>query len=317
MDQAYPVEAFHFDQQKRRLVFVKAYIIDSCNYNCSYCYNKKPRTNEYLDLNKLLFFLKDVHKKTNKNIFLELIGGEPTLHPGFLEFCQNASNLDFIDTIYIYSNFSGRLQMYMDLIENKNIHLNLSWHSLQHDNNKQFYLKAKSIKNILDSKQKQRISFNIMLEHGNLDYALIMHTLICKLGFISEIAYVGDLCKINSIHRYSYSEDEYDKISQCIKINIQPETTIKLSDGSMQNYCMNDLMHIIDSNKISFCGWLCNAGIDRLYIHCDSNVYRCQQEFENGNTPIYSLDDGFQMQQPHKCTCEACICEGFVFKKKR
>lgn len=30
-------------------IFVKAYIIDKCNYNCSYCYNKKPRTLFELD----------------------------------------------------------------------------------------------------------------------------------------------------------------------------------------------------------------------------------------------------------------------------
>jgi molybdenum cofactor biosynthesis enzyme MoaA len=28
-------------------------IIDVCNYNCYYCYNKQPRTNIKLNLNKL------------------------------------------------------------------------------------------------------------------------------------------------------------------------------------------------------------------------------------------------------------------------
>ena len=62
------------------------YIADVCNYNCEYCYNKKPRTGKLLDLDKLLQFLIDMQQKTKKRIAVELIGGEPTLHPGMLDF---------------------------------------------------------------------------------------------------------------------------------------------------------------------------------------------------------------------------------------
>ena len=33
------------------------YIADVCNYNCEYCYNKKPRTGKLLDLDELYKFV--------------------------------------------------------------------------------------------------------------------------------------------------------------------------------------------------------------------------------------------------------------------
>lgn len=30
------------------LLYILAYVIDNCNYNCSYCYNKKPYTGKTL-----------------------------------------------------------------------------------------------------------------------------------------------------------------------------------------------------------------------------------------------------------------------------
>lgn len=316
MAQAYPVKAYHFDEEKRKLVFIKAYIIDSCNYNCSYCYNKKPRTSKQLDLRKLLLFLEDVHKKTSKNIFLELIGGEPTLHPGLLEFCQTASKLKHVNTIYVYSNFSSDVSLYANLMRMCKIELNLSWHSTQHDKaNRCFYRKAKELQNIIvhSPSYSKLVSFNIMLEHSNLSNALLMHNLICKLGLMSSIAYVGDLKNINSTNRYIYDKNEQQQIAQAMKMPLY-DVTIEFSNGAQQNYNMNDLMRILDYGEISFYGWKCNAGIDRLYMHCDSNVYRCQQEFENGYQPMYSMLDGHQMVLPHACSCKVCLCEGFVNK---
>jgi molybdenum cofactor biosynthesis enzyme MoaA len=42
---------------------IHLYIIDVCNYECSYCYNEMPRTNKSLDLNLVLKFIKNVHEE--------------------------------------------------------------------------------------------------------------------------------------------------------------------------------------------------------------------------------------------------------------
>ena len=316
MHNAHPVKAFHYDKAKRDLLFVKAYIIDKCNYSCRYCYNKQPRSSLQLDLSSLLHFLNDAHSKTQKNIFLEIIGGEPTLHPDMVYFCEHLSYCSYIDSIYVYSNFSAPLPTYIKLISLLNVHLNLSWHSIGIDKlNRCFYDKAKTIKRLVAQNQTTRIAFNIMLEHTNLNSAFIMHKLIHSLGFTAELAFIGDLKKINSTGRYAYDDDKRSKALE-IMSQALPEVTIVLSNGSLRNFSMNMLMHAVDSREISFFGWQCGAGIDRLYVHCDQKVYACQQEYENGYKSIYHLNDGFQKTSPIICKCEACICEGFVKKQR-
>ena len=76
-----------YSTDRSNMIFILAYIIDVCNYNCAYCYNEKPRTNKVLDLNRLYAFLEYLQKRTKKNIDIELIGGEPTLHPNLIDFC--------------------------------------------------------------------------------------------------------------------------------------------------------------------------------------------------------------------------------------
>jgi hypothetical protein len=69
-----------------------------------------------LNLHKIEDVLKQIHTYTNKNIFLELIGGESTLHPDLISFCKRIIDKQYIDTIYIYSNFSASINIYLELI---------------------------------------------------------------------------------------------------------------------------------------------------------------------------------------------------------
>ena len=62
--QKYPIKQYSTEQHADINMLV--YIADICNYNCEYCYNKKPRTNQLLDLEKLKTFLIDIQKNTNK-----------------------------------------------------------------------------------------------------------------------------------------------------------------------------------------------------------------------------------------------------------
>ena len=106
------------------------YIIDSCNYNCSYCFNE-PCTNKILDLDKLYFFITNVLiVQLNKEyIYLEIIGGETTLHPELLQFCKKIANVENIYTT-IFTNFSKPVEYYKQLIQIDNrIQFILSWHS--------------------------------------------------------------------------------------------------------------------------------------------------------------------------------------------
>ena len=85
----YPIEIYNEDFYSRPNSFrLLAYIVDSCNYNCEYCYNVFPRTHNVLDLNKVYDFIYQVIFKNKSYLHLDLIGGETTLHPELFNFCK-------------------------------------------------------------------------------------------------------------------------------------------------------------------------------------------------------------------------------------
>ena len=43
-------------------ICILAYVADVCNYNCEYCYNKKPRSNTLLDLHKLSILIDKLYQ---------------------------------------------------------------------------------------------------------------------------------------------------------------------------------------------------------------------------------------------------------------
>jgi len=127
-------------------------IIDKCNYNCAYCSTKNYRKNKnnYLNLNKLTTFIKNTKHLQNKKIIIQLLGGEPTLHPDLKKFIKENPNY----IINIYTNFSESINYYNDLLNFKNFELTISYH-FNNTNNTVYnffnkYIKLHNFKNIFN-----------------------------------------------------------------------------------------------------------------------------------------------------------------------
>lgn len=74
-------------------------IISSCNLKCKHCYlGDLKNANIKLGIDKIKEILIDAHELGAYH--LTLTGGEPTLHPNFLEILDFADNLGFMTTIF-------------------------------------------------------------------------------------------------------------------------------------------------------------------------------------------------------------------------
>lgn len=132
--------------QDKKIAAIIVNIIDICNYDCYYCYNKKPRTSMMLDLDKLFAFIQWFMDNINNNIILFILGGEPTLHPQLFDFCKKI-RLTYPNNVNcrIVTNFSYLLHKTIELLE-YGVQMNASWHSLPNDRyNKQFIEKIDKI----------------------------------------------------------------------------------------------------------------------------------------------------------------------------
>lgn len=292
------------------LLYILAYIEDNCNYNCSYCYNIKPYTKIQLNLIKLYKYIQYIKQKyPTKYIQLELIGGEPTLHPDLLDFCQKISKLNNI-YMTIYTNFSKDIDFYKTLLSiDSRISLILSWHSL----NKNFKDKFDLIPNIYI---QHNIIVSIIYEHNNINSALnIFDYIKNNYNDIKELNFplIEDNKRYCTL-KYTVNDlIEYKKRLQFIK----DKTHIKLVFNDKSTEIVNQHYFITnDENKI-FTRWLCYVGTDFCFIYFNGDICPCdgyKNKIKLGN--LYS-DNILKIKFNKKIFCEVkyCPCVFDVRKK--
>lgn len=288
-----------------------AFIIDCCNYNCEYCYNEFPRSNKKLDLNKLYFFISEILiKKLNKQyIYLELIGGEPTLHPALQSFCKKLSTLENV-YITIYTNFSKDVEYYKTLLEiNNRISLILSWHTA----NTQFKEKLSFFSKEQISK---KITVSVIYEHNNIDKALeIFDYVRMTYPYIKELSFplIDDSA---NYHGKTYSEKDMIKYNKRLTY-IKDLTQIKIQYNDNTFEIVDQHYFITDEKNKCFKYWLCNAGIDFCFVYFNGDICPCDGY---RNIPINNINtdkivDFTLNKKPIFCKVEYCPCVFDVYKK--
>lgn len=115
-----------FKPKKLVLPILSMIITKKCNYNCWYCYDKEFRENKDLDINLIKKYIDTLQE----NIDIQLIGGEPTLHPQFKEIMNILYINKHINSIDIISNGSNSFLYFQDLfLKYKNkLHISFSYH---------------------------------------------------------------------------------------------------------------------------------------------------------------------------------------------
>jgi MoaA/NifB/PqqE/SkfB family radical SAM enzyme len=77
--------------------------------------------------------------------------------------------------------------------------------------------------------------------------------------------------EVKKLSDVNYSKKELDIITKLNIHNIKFIKHINTTTNMYNTYTFSEL----DENIINFNSWKCNAGIDRLYIHVDGNIYPC------------------------------------------
>lgn len=275
---------------------VLAYIIDRCNFNCEYCYNRLPRTGNILNLGKLLNFVSSIDKP---KIFLDLIGGEPSIHDDLSEFVSSISQLKKNIETTIYTNFSGDLDLYRSFIANK-VYLNVTWHS----KNRDFIEKINS----LTEDEMKYVNLYVIMENHNINESVSVFDQLQE-RYNTEIIY---LRKNDNYTDISYPEHILTELKnrELIISKRTPKTILKYKDGTIKK--VEDSFFTLNGDNFNM--WCCNAGVDFVYVHHDGNVYRCDEN----DKPIYNINSSKRFQIPsHPIICRRdCPCL-FDIKKKR
>ena len=303
------------------LLYILAYIEDNCNYNCSYCYNIKPYTKIQLNLIKLYKYIQYIKQKyPTKYIQLELIGGEPTLHPDLLDFCKKVSNIDNI-LIKIFTNLSASILLYNSLLINKNIILIASWHSLKND-----LLNINYITKIIQllKKYKNQIEVRIMYEIFNTKNALNVANEILPYSnnMLFDLSFLfNPNSKLPENTIFEYTKQQLNNFNifhnqHNIRSN-RKEFLIRYNDNTEELKTFTDMFC---NKSYNFKRWLCNAGKNSLYIDYDGSVYPCVEYSCDNKKPIFNINNSLSYLnykfKPILCKLEFCSCDWDIKKKK-
>lgn len=296
---------------KRNLIIV-LFFSDRCNYNCKYCGNKFPRNNCQLNSDYVYDQLIKLLQTIDGNIFIEILGGEPTIHPQFYSFCKQLSQISKFK-ISVYTNFSNDIEMYIDLLQ-KGINIIPSWHSLQNDlYNTQFIKNIIYATSIIPNKLNVRIMYEPYASQQSIEAFNNLYKYHDKINIEFSLLVNSTRFIVN------YTDEQMNKYLECQKLIYHENDDIfmKFDNGLTKLVGYYD---IFKNDNVNFRFWQCNAGMDTLYIHSDGYAYTCPKFFTDDKKPLYNIyDKGIQMiNHPTICSFKKadCECDKEVMKRK-
>lgn len=308
-------------------IILLIYFIDNCNYNCIYCYNHRPYTKQLINVDLLFRFIQFLSENNTKKIAIEIIGGEPTLHPKLTTFIEKIKTLNVVD-ICIFTNLSLNISFYTQLIDKYDVRFLATWHSTKQNNRNQSFI-TKIL--TLDKKyflKNNQCGFNaffirIMLEYDMFDFCVALYKKIVKLYPNNvDISLVADPTKSSDKNNIDENNTNYSKLQKqtykylCSLCNVNKKTyKVIFDDNSIQYLSFQDMFLY---KLFSYYMYKCNAGLDYFYIHSDGNVFPCQSYYEINATPIYNINQKTQFIKNKFTICKSKICScDFGIKKER
>jgi len=276
---------------------VTLFIHNVCNYNCSYCsdFHRDGSSRWPDDWQPYINFLDRV-KQTNKNLYVEVLGGEPTVWPKFQEFVDTISD----DRTFVeFGTNASRTLRYWEKFKTRKAFVFLSWHYEEADDD-HFYEVAKIMQD------KASVSIPLMIVPDNFERAKILYERLKTLRVEITPKFVRK--SIHGTEYFQYTDEQRDWIQnnyfhrmRDFGINWEIPRNLHF-DGEKVKF-----MTVLDKEMHKFKGYTCTAGLKRFMVDPNGDIKRCTKRvggvigniFEDYELPV----------SPIVCNYTACPCK--------
>jgi radical SAM protein with 4Fe4S-binding SPASM domain len=246
-------------------ISLKIRLTNRCNYKCHYC-PYKDNSESFTEWNQLKLILRFIDQLDKDYFYIYLHGGEPTIHPNFVEFVHALNdllvkkNIDYF--IYFDTNFNmslSKLYKLFDNVDTTKFKINCTYHI------------------------KQCKEFNIFLDK----YLVLNHYKLHKqLNMMFEYDYYNELRKM------CYQLVDFGHVNIVPKPIIYDKNELQYSDKQKEFFYLNDPRrfyyvdkedneHIFSLNQIelenlnNFLFLKCDYGYKNIVIDVDGSIYYC------------------------------------------
>ena len=311
--------------------YIEWHLTYACPFKCWYCPEdvwNGPLLARY-DWEVYSDFLDEVLERYKKGYFL-LSGGEPTDWPYFtnvLDKIHNNPNW----AVMTLTNLS-RSKDFIDQWVHKTDWIVTSFHPNVIKTQAQ---RDKWFEKALSYKKKTSLNLKILMDPLHWDYCLEKYNSLNDEDISLTPVRIHNVAEATRPQTYIHYTPEQEKILSNLKAKMgtnltkkdsaipERETTLKYVDGEEQiSVGAFDAWHITSQimrhNRNKFKGWLCNMGMDNLFIDEKGNIARgiCA----SGNYFVGHLNNLSKVKWPTTptiCPKTYCYCEGEVGITKR
>lgn len=247
-----------------------------CNLSCEYCFaNKVMKENrKNMDIEDFRWLLKFLKKSNRSEV--RLIGGEPTLHPHFLEILLESSENNYINHVHLFTNGtypSKYNELYKLISSKKRFSILMNVNSKNKVGNKNYKRMINNI-NILSDIKKIRLTLGINFYMKNQDYNYII--VLARKYNIKNIRWSlvvpNSQDKLNNIKKYF--KDNIPNIINFIKECRKNNINVHVDCNNIPICLLNDeqlrLLAMISERNLKTS--VCNPVID---VKPDMRAIRC------------------------------------------
>ena len=288
----------HITSENLDCCIVTLFIHNVCNYSCSYCsdFHRDGSQRWPTDWAPYIKLIEEL-KERNKYLYVEVLGGEPTVWPKFQDFVDTISS----ENVFVeYSTNASRTLRYWEKFRSQRAFVFLSWHYEEADDD-HFYKVAEIMQH------KASVSIPLMILPNNFERAKVLFERL--KGLKVEITPKFVRKSIHGTEYFKYTDEQREWITSNNYFNMKDfglDWTFPRNlhfDGEPMAF-----MKVLDKELHRFKGFTCTAGMKRLMVEPDGNMLRCTKRVGGslGNllTGEYTLPG-----KPIVCDYTACPCK--------
>ena len=287
----------HITSENLDCCIVTMFVHNVCNFNCSYCsdYHRDGSSRWPEDWTPYLKLIEEL-KQRNKYLYIEVLGGEPTVWPKFQDFVDTISD----DRVFVeFSTNASRTLRYWEQFRTHRAFVFLSWHYEEMDDD-HFYEVAKIMQH------KASVSIPLMVVPANYERAVKLYERLKDLNV--EITPKFTRTSIHGHSYFEYTDEQRDWIQNSYYSKMKPfGIDWEIPRNLHFNGEKKKFMTVLDQGLHKFKGYMCTAGLKRLMIEPNGNMKRCTK---NVGGSIGNLFTGYTLpDDPILCNYEACPCK--------
>ena len=287
----------HITNENLDCCFINLFLHNVCNFNCSYC-SDYHRNGEYRWPEDITPFVNLINKmkETNKYIYVDVSGGEPTLWPKFQEFVDTITE----ENVFVeFSTNASRTLRYWNDFKAQQTFVILSWHYEEIDDD--HFFKVAEI-----MQDKASVTVPLMIVPDNFDRAKVLYERLTQLNI--EITPKFTRKNIHTADYFEYTDEQREWITNTYHNKMKPfAVKWKIPQNLYFDGEKIKFMKVIDTKKHNFNGFTCTAGIRRLYVQPDGSIKRCTKGVGGIIGNIYS---NYELPStPIVCNLTACPCK--------